>query len=122
LIVVPKEIWHLPENHEVYKLLDESASPDLFTSTLKDEKFGTHPIYYLLHRLRNAIAHANFSINQSQDFSFCDRRSKGESPNWKASIATADFFVLLSRLGQLSDGLRKAAAPANNALHLTAPA
>jgi len=109
MIVVPKEIWYLPENHAVYKLLDESDILDLFDVTLKDAKFDTHPMYYLIHRLRNAIVHANFSINQAQDFSFWDRKSKSETPNWTASISNANLFLFLSQLGHLWERLRKAA-------------
>src|SRR5262245_4581630 len=51
LVVVPKEIWELPENHAVYKLLSDSGVLDLFNITLKDSRFDAHPTYYLIHRL-----------------------------------------------------------------------
>lgn len=108
LVVVPKEIWLLPENHILYTRLEEEAQVlDLFDITLKDEKFESNPVYYLMLGLRNAIAHANFSIDESQAFHFWDARP-GRQAHWKASIQSSHLLRLMNWLGQNWERLPKA--------------
>lgn len=108
LVVVPKEIWLLPQNHILYKRLKEEAELEkLFSITLRDPKFDSDPVYYLMHRLRNAIAHANFSIDESQAFEFWDGPGKNEPANWKASITSLNLLKFVNWLGRHWETLPK---------------
>ncbi len=97
-IVVPKEIWNLFPENPVYKRLEAEKVVDLFDIRLKDNGFDSHPAYFLIHRLRNAIAHANFEIDQSQAFVFRDRREKGGSDFWEAWVSNANLFRFLNEV------------------------
>ena len=58
------------------------------------------------HRLRNAIAHARYSIDESQAFAFWDRRKPNEAPFWEASISNKDLMTFLSKVAHLVSFLR----------------
>jgi hypothetical protein len=97
-IVVPKEIWISSPNDPVYQKLEIEKVVDLFDIRLKNNGFDDHPTYFLIHRLRNAVAHANFEIDQSQSFLFQDRREKHAAPFWEAWISNANLFRFLNAL------------------------
>lgn len=109
LVVVPKEIWLLPQNHILYRKLKEAGLLELFDFPIRDITFDSDPVYYLIHRLRNAVAHANFSIDESQAFEFWDTTAKGKTPHWKASVSSANLLQFVTWLGQQHwETLRKA--------------
>lgn len=96
LIVVPKEVWISSEADPVYRKLESESVVDLFDIRLKDHAFDTKPTYFLLHRLRNAIAHANFEVDQSQAFLFRDRKDKAAAHFWEAWVSNANLFRFLN--------------------------
>jgi len=98
VIAVPKEIWISSPEDPVYRRLEASKVVDLFDIRIKDIGFDSHPAYFLIHRLRNAIAHANFEIDQSQAFVFRDRRGKGGSDFWEAWVSNANLFRFLNEV------------------------
>lgn len=108
LVVVPKELWLQPQNHQVYNILQQNSVVELFEIINKDKRFDQDPTYYLIHHLRNSVAHASFRVNQSQDFVFTDSRNKNGPVDWEARITNKNLFVFLSKIGQQSDELRKA--------------
>jgi hypothetical protein len=107
LIVVPKELWRLEENDAVYKKLTQERIVDHFKLIRKDSKFDSHPTYYLIHRLRNAVAHADFSIDRLQNFVFRDRPNAMTEPNWVARISGNELMKVLSKLGHVMGDLLK---------------
>jgi len=103
VIVVPKEIWISSPEDTVYKRLEAEKVVDLFDIRLKDNAFDSHPAYFLIHRLRNAIAHANFDVDQSQSFVFRDRRERSGSHFWEAWVSNANLFRFLNVLAHAVD-------------------
>jgi hypothetical protein len=106
LIVVPKEIWHLNENHLVYGEIDKDWLVGLFSVELSDDGFAKHPVYYLIHHLRNAVAHANFAIEDDGRFAFWDRKKETSPPYLRASMSVDSLQEFVSRIGAQLANLR----------------
>jgi len=106
LIVVPKEIWILSENDAVYANIDKDWLLALFTVELSEESFAKHPVYYLIHHLRNAVAHVNFSIAEDLRFTFWDQRNKTSAPYFRASASIDSLQQFLSKIGAILANLR----------------
>ena len=105
LIVVPKEIWISSEDDPIYQQLQNKGLLENWRIKLKDKDYDKAPMYWLIHRLRNAVAHANFSIDQAQAFSFWDGK-KGGPRRWEAWISNADLMSFLSKLARVVVYLR----------------
>jgi hypothetical protein len=101
LIVVPKEIWISTKDDPVYQQLENKGLLTLFKINRKGKDYDNAPMYNLIHRLRNAVAHADFSIDQSQAFTFWDQREKDNPPLWEAWISNEDLMRFLSKLAQV---------------------
>ena len=101
LIVVPKEIWISAKDDPVYRRLEEKGLLALFKVNLKHKDYDKAPMYYLIHRLRNAVAHARFSIDASQAFKFWDQPEKDAQRSWEASISNEHLMCFLSKLAQV---------------------
>ena len=99
LIVVPKEVWDPPSNDAIYVKLNEGEPLKLFHVTTWQRKSNEHPLRDFLRHLRNAIAHANFSVDSEWRFEFWDKPSKGEDVNFRASIVRDDLARFLSVVG-----------------------
>lgn len=69
MLVMPKEIWLLGQNHEVFKLLDRDGITTFFNVTVRDAKYDSAPTYYLIHRLRNSVAHADSQLTPPKTMS-----------------------------------------------------
>lgn len=106
LIVVPKEIWSLKESHPVYVEIDKNWLLGLFKIELSDDRFARHPVYYLINHLRNAIAHANFAIEDNGRFRFWDRKNKSSAPYFRASMSKDNLEIFLSKIGAHLANLR----------------
>jgi len=103
VIVVPKEIWIASKDNPLYQKLHSEGVVDLFEIKLTDDEYDSNPTYFLIHRLRNAIAHANFEIDRNQAFTFKDRRRKGDPPFWVAWVSNANLFRFLNKLSHVLD-------------------
>jgi hypothetical protein len=106
LIVVPKEVWLLSQNHSVYGNIEKEWLLSLFTIQLPGHRFPTHPVYYLIYHLRNAVAHAHFSIEDDGRFAFWDREDASLEPYFRASIYVDGVQDFLSKVGALLANLR----------------
>jgi hypothetical protein len=107
LIVVPKEIWSLHENDEVYKLLKRERPLELFQVSLKDQAFDKNPTYQLIRRLRNSVAHADYEVTSNMGFVFYDRRNKMQQPNFIATASIEALSTFLSRIGAILANLSR---------------
>lgn len=105
LIVVPKEVWLLNENHAIYASFDKNWLLSLFKVEMAEDRFSSHPVYYLIHHLRNAIAHARFSIADDETFTFWDQRPGGEV-YFRASASFDSFVKFLVEVGRRFADLR----------------
>jgi len=106
LIVVPKEVWVLRENHDVYDRIDKNWLMSVVTIDEADAGFETHPVYYFIHHLRNTVAHANFSIADDGAFAFWDQKNKAAVPHFRASMSLQGVQEFLSKVGALLANLR----------------
>lgn len=111
LIVVPREVWDdLPENHKVYDMIDATWLLTLFEVELSEGRLTMrrqeHPAYYLIYHLRNAVAHARFSIAEDGRFTFWDQPNKTSAPNFRASLSRDSLQEFLSKVGALLANLR----------------
>jgi len=97
LIVVPKEMWSLSENHQVYKDLAQLDPVQLFDIRIKPSRFDSHPVYYLVRHLRNSIAHANFELTASDGFIFWE--AKAGPRHFEARASDESLALFLSRVG-----------------------
>ncbi len=105
LIVVPKEVWLLSENHSVYEKIDKDWLVGLFDVEHFDDRFAKHPVYHLIHHLRNAVAHANFSL-EDERFAFWDQKGRTSAPYFGASISIHCLQDFLSKVGTMLANLR----------------
>ncbi|MCI5157418.1 MAG: hypothetical protein D3906_03080 [Candidatus Electrothrix sp. AUS1_2] len=107
LIVVPKEIWPIRKDHPVYsEIAKDCLMRDLFKVELSYEQFERHQVYHLIHHLRNAIAHANFSIQDNGRFVFWDQKRKTSAPYFRASLSKDNLEVFISKIGARLANLR----------------
>lgn len=107
LIVVPKEVWLLSENHSVYDQIDRDWLVAIFAVEQDDNgELAKHPVYYLIHHLRNAVAHANFSIEDDGRFKFWDQKKKTTPVYFRASMSVECLQEFVSKVGALLANLR----------------
>ena len=106
LIVVPKEVWLQNGNHPVYGKIDKNWLLTLFKIERCEDALAKHPVHYVIHRLRNAVAHANFSIEDGERFAFWDQKNKSSVPFFRASISMNSLEGFLSKVGALLANLR----------------
>lgn len=106
LIVVPKEIWPIKKNHPVYSEIDKDCLRDLFKVELSYEQFERHRVCHLIHHLRNAVAHANFAIQDDGRFVFWDQKNKSSAPYFRASLSEDNLQLFLSKIGARLANLR----------------
>jgi HEPN pEK499 p136 len=100
LIVVSKEIWLTSKDDQIYKKIEEKKLVDLFVVKVRDQSLDDHPSYELIRHLRNAVAHARFSVDQSQSFVFWDHPNK-KPRSWEAYISNKNLFIFLSEIARL---------------------
>ncbi len=107
LIVVPRELWW---STELLARLEE-RNPLAFFS------FSVAPgsVEELIRHLRNAVAHADFSVSSSGTFTFNDRRTGDEAPRFVASIELRQLQAFLSVVGAEMANARDRSP--NNRLH-----
>lgn len=105
LVVVPKEVWIGSEHHPLFAGRVATSLYDLFDVELCPPKH-VGSVHYLLTSLRNAIAHANFSVNESQGFVFWDQR-RDTAVHWRVSVDNGALMQFISMFGHLADRLRR---------------
>jgi hypothetical protein len=107
LIVLPKEVWDLSSTkHEVFERIGKRWSVKTEASVVLHEKsFWDAPTYQFIRHLRNAVSHANFSMENDQ-FIFWDRRSSGKPIDFKAVMPIEKMFEFLEVVGSLLANLR----------------
>jgi len=99
LIVFPKEMWPFDEKHDVYKRIEERWSVDRETTvTLNDTNFANSRTYGFVYHLRNAVSHANFSMENGR-FEFWDRRNDKAPVNFRASLPIESLQRFLETVG-----------------------
>lgn len=95
LVVVPKEILDLPEDHLLFKQLDQLDFKKAFQISVFPPKFDQSPSYWLLRSLRNSIAHVLYKIDESSGMHFWTEKE----PRWDAYASLEGLSFFLSTFG-----------------------
>jgi hypothetical protein len=109
LIVVPRELWARRPDDKVYCRIEEHCPVDLFDIRMEDPGGDKPPTYRLIRHLRNAVAHANFSVDSQMSFVFWDSDPRGSvRRTWEARIGSEALMRFLTEVGSIlaSEGLR----------------
>jgi hypothetical protein len=64
LILFPKEYWKMDQNDPVYREIEQLWPLSRVTVLIQDQKYG-NTIHGFIHRLRNALAHANLAFHKN---------------------------------------------------------
>lgn len=100
LIVVPKEVWGNDSEDPLYEQIRNQNFIDKFEVLISNENWNNDPHFWLIHYLRNSIAHANYSINNAMEFTFWNR-SRTDVVNWKIRVDSIELMRFLSIIGSL---------------------
>lgn len=113
LIVIPKEIWASTENSSIYDNIAKYNPLSFFKIGKESEKDRNKPIYRLIHRLRNAVSHANFSIDNDMNFMFWDMPPGKAETEWEGIIDANSLMKFLSLVGSAlaNEGLTSVFTP-----------
>lgn len=111
LIVVPKELWANPiSDDSLYAQIEEHCPKDLFHTIIaaSENKKGLSPTRLVIYHLRNAVAHARYSVDSNMRFIFWDQKSESSPIYWKAEIASDKLMIFLSKVGTIlaNEGLK----------------
>ncbi len=94
LLVVPKELYNLPNEDSFYTDLQGRKVMQYFTILRERETFTENPSYHLK-CLRNAISHANFSIDTNNELTFWDHTTgKPEKQHWHWEVKVTEGRLL----------------------------
>ena len=106
LLVVPKEIWIKKDrSNPVFREVDEVQLRNRFHIQLcNDPNFDKAFTFNLLHKIRNSVAHANYDIDESMNFTFRDVYKGIE--NFRCVVSAADLMWFLSEFGSMLANLR----------------
>lgn len=94
-IVVPKEFLRLPPNHRIYREFDARVATRRFT-VVEPSKMDS---YQFLHCLRNSVAHALFSVTESNGephYTFWTDRE----PIFRATIGHKGLIEFINAVGR----------------------
>jgi hypothetical protein len=102
LLVVPKELWLGKERKQgIYQELDKWEPLRNFDLEITNHEFAQDPTYHLIHGLRNSIAHARFSVNNSLQFTFWDQRPGASAPHFQVTASSSNLMAFPSEIGSL---------------------
>ena len=96
LIVVPKEILDYPEDHFLFKRLDELSLNKAFQITTFPPGFDRSPSYWLLRALRNSVAHVLYEFDEHSGMHFWTDKN----PQWEAHATLDGLSFFLSTFGK----------------------
>lgn len=96
LVVVPKEILDYPEDHLLFKRLDQLNLTKAFQITTTPQGFDRSPSYWLLRALRNSVAHVLYEFDEHLGMHFWTE----QNPRWDAHATKKDLFFFFSTFGK----------------------
>jgi hypothetical protein len=98
LIVFPKEVWSLDQADPFYEEVSRKVDINGFLVQSGKRDFED-PHYNLVHRIRNAVAHANVEFKEP-NIIFSDRNG------WQATASVEVVWHFLSEIGAIMANLR----------------
>lgn len=98
LVVVPKEILDYPKDHFLFRRLDRLSLSDTFQITTHPPGFEEAPSYWLIHALRNSVAHVLYEFDRFPYGTMHFWTSR--PPLWEASIGFQGLSKFFSTFGK----------------------
>ena len=102
LILFPKEYWNLDQDDPMYLDIEQRWSVKGVSVVTPDERYGS-TVYGFVHRLRNALAHANIAF-QGDYMEIWDTWRGGEA--YRARISRKEAEKFLETVGSRMANLR----------------
>jgi HEPN pEK499 p136 len=99
LIVVPQELWLKQTPPPAIAALDANHVIGLFVISLGTVEINASGVLRLIRHLRNAVAHARFSMEQPGSFTFWDQKGENAPKYFQASISEDNLAKFLSLVG-----------------------
>lgn len=106
MLVIPEHLWARDALPPELASLDPQPILDLFSITLKPQRFDEKPLYWLLRRLRNSVAHARFAIYDSGEITFWDQKNNNTPKDFEAAVSPDSLGRFLSTVGVALANLR----------------
>jgi len=115
LIVVPRELRANPRSSDsLYTRIEEHQPEGLFLTIKPDNenKRCWHPTRLFINHLRNAVAHARYSVDSNMRFTFWDQKNEKAPIDWKVEIDADKLMIFLSKIGAIlaNEGLKRQAS------------
>jgi hypothetical protein len=93
----------------VYVQIERDKLVDLITiEQHRNCKAAGTPALDIIRHMRNATAHARFTIDQSQGFKFWDQQRENTPIYWRASASNPELMAFLNGVGKIVMYLRDA--------------
>jgi hypothetical protein len=104
ILVVPHEVWLKKPEENVIQMALGGFSPEKYF-VLRDVSPTDRNAYHFLRRLRNAIAHARFTIEDDWTFEFEDQKS-GQPVDFRVTTSVKELLRFLTDVGARLANLR----------------
>ncbi len=105
LILFPKEFWKMKHGHSVFEEVGQQFSLDNIVIITEDNTYG-RTVYGFIHRLRNALAHANIHF-QGEHIEIVDFDRTGQEV-YRARITITQVKMFLETVGAIMANQRNA--------------
>ena len=100
LVLFPREYWMMEQSDPIYREIEERWSLNGINVLTDDKKHG-HTIYGFIHRLRNALAHANIAFH-GDDIEFADFADKCRGKEvYRARVSRHEVQTFLKTVGSI---------------------
>lgn len=102
MIVVPKELYKLPQDDQFYLDLVNKDVLRNFTIEIQRKTFQESPLYHF-NSLRNSISHVNYSIEKNGDFVMWDHPPGKEAEefwHWHIKITKDNMHLFLGEINE----------------------
>ena len=102
VLVVPKELWRNRDD-PIYKEVAKLNPENLFIVEESNPNYSNYPAYWLIHYLRNALAHINYEYEMTDEwiYTFWNVNQKTGLTNWKVKISAANLETFITSVGYL---------------------
>lgn len=100
LIVIPKELWNLKKDHEIFKSIDEKWLLTIFVVKKHKHDFFDNTTYNIIHCIRNSISHANFS-HVGTEYEFWDQYPNTKEEHTMITAPIEKLEVFIAEVGSL---------------------
>lgn len=105
LLVVPRELFIAGDNTTLDANLSARDVTKFFRIHVDTAGVASRSSQFL-RRLRNSVAHANFSVDESMNFKFTDRKPRASQDEFVITASSTEVMDFLSSIGAFLANLR----------------